>query len=97
MSGQRDERALRVLMLSRSYPSDVFPNPGLWVERPTALLNEREGSRCGSSRRSRTVPPLPPLGPLHQYTRFRGIAKREVRNGVEIIRPRFAAGPGHTA
>jgi glycosyltransferase involved in cell wall biosynthesis len=88
---------LRILMLSRSYPSDVFPNAGLWVERPTVLLDERDGYEVRVVSPQPYCPPLPPLGPLHQYARFRRIAKREVRNGVEIIRPRFAAGPGHTA
>ena len=94
---ERTPGPLRVLMLSRSYPSDVFPNSGLWVERPTVLLNEREGYGVRVVSPQPYCPPLPPLGPLNQYARFRGIAKREVRNGVEIIRPRFAAGPGHTA
>ena len=91
------KRPLRILMLSRSYPSDVFPNLGLWVERPTVLLNERKGYEVRVVSPQPYCPPLPPLGPLHQYARFRRIATREVRNGVEIIRPRFAAGPGHTA
>ena len=94
---ERTPGPMRVLMLSRSYPSDVFPNSGLWVERPTVLLNEREGYEVRVVSPQPYCPPLPPLGPLHQYARFRGIATREVRNGVEIIRPRFAAGPGHTA
>jgi glycosyltransferase involved in cell wall biosynthesis len=83
-------------MLSRSYPSDVFPNAGLWVERPTALLNERAGYEVRVVSPQPYCPPLPPFGPLQQYARFRHVAKSEVRNGVEIIRPRFASGPGQT-
>jgi teichuronic acid biosynthesis glycosyltransferase TuaC len=39
-------------------------------------------------------PPLPSIGRLDQYARFRGIARHETREGVEILRPRFLVGPG---
>jgi glycosyltransferase involved in cell wall biosynthesis len=83
---------LRVLVVSRSYPSDLLPMLGLWVERPTQLLAERCDVRVISS--TPWCPPLPPIGPLRQYTRFRRIPRREVRSGIEILRPRFLAGPG---
>ncbi len=93
---ERTTRPLRVLMLSRSYPSDVFPNSGLWVERPTVLLNERDGFEVRVVSPQPYCPPLPGVGSLGHYARFRRIAGNEVRNGVEILRPRFASGPGST-
>ena len=84
----------RVLVLSRSYPSDMLPSFGLWVERPTAMLAERCSVRVLAP--VPYCPPLPELGPLAQYARFRKIPRREVRKGVEVLRPRFLAGPGHT-
>lgn len=84
--------SLRVLVLSRSYPSEVLSTLGLWVERPTVLLSERCGVRVVSP--VPWCPPLPRLRRLRQYTRFRGILPREVRHGVDIARPRFFAGPG---
>jgi teichuronic acid biosynthesis glycosyltransferase TuaC len=83
-------------MLSRSYPSDVFPNAGLWVERPTALLNEREGFEVCVVSPQPYCPPFPNAGALRQYARFRSIPRREVRNGVEVLRPRFPTGPGRS-
>ncbi|HUF76254.1 MAG TPA: glycosyltransferase [Longimicrobiales bacterium] len=91
-SGSSDP--LRVLVLSRSYPSDVLPALGLWVERPTQLLSERCDIRVVSP--SPWCPPVPSVGPLRQYARFRKVPRREVRSGVEIERPRFLAGPGRS-
>ena len=87
---------LRVLVLSRSYPSDLFPNLGLWVERPTALLNERDGVEVRVVSPQPYCPPLPELGPLRQYARFRRIPRREEWNGIDVLRPRFATGPARS-
>ncbi len=83
---------LRVLVVSRPYPSDLLPTLGLWVETPTILL----ARSCEVVVVSAVpwCPPLPDAGPLRQYVRFRGIARREVRSGVEVLRPRFLAGTG---
>ena len=88
-----DDR-LRVLVVSRSYPSDVLPTLGLWVERPTRLLAERCDVRVVAP--VPWSPPFPDLGPFRQYVRFRRIPGREVRAGVEVERPRFLAGPGRS-
>src|SRR5581483_9881172 len=39
-------------------------------------------------------PPLPQVGPLVQYARFRRVLRHEVRGGVVVERPRFLVGPG---
>jgi teichuronic acid biosynthesis glycosyltransferase TuaC len=84
-------RPLRVLVLSRSYPSDVFPTMGLWVERPTTLLVGRCDVRLVSP-----VPYCPPLPVARRFTQFRSIPRTEVRAGVRIERPRFLVGPGNS-
>ena len=81
----------RILVLARSYPSDLFPTFGLWTERPA-----RELSRSCELRVISPVPYCPPLprrGPLIQYTRFRDIVREEVRHGIKVYRPRFFVGP----
>lgn len=83
-----------MLVLARSYPSDVFPTLGLWVEQPTVRLAEDCDVRVVSP--VPWCPPLPELGPLRQYTRFRRLPAEEIRRGVQILRPRFAVGPGTT-
>ena len=88
------ERPLRVLVVSRSYPSDLLPMLGLWVEHPTRLLAERCDVRVLSV--VPWCPPLPSVGPLRQYVRFRSIPRRETRFGVEIERPRFFSGFGRS-
>jgi glycosyltransferase involved in cell wall biosynthesis len=85
----------RVLVLARSYPTDVLPSLGLWTERPTVLL---QGNGCDMQVVSPVpyCPPLPSAGPLRQYTRFRSVRRRETRNGVDVLHPRFLVGPGTT-
>jgi len=84
--------SLRVLVLSRSYPNDVFPTLGLWVEQPTVRLGRRHDVRVVSP--VPWCPPLPQVGPLVQYARFRRVLRHEVRGGVVVERPRFLVGPG---
>ena len=83
---------LRVLVLARSYPSEVFPTLGLWTEQPTIRLAERCDVRVISP--VPWCPPLPAAGALAQYARFRRIPLHDVRDGVEIEHPRFFVGPG---
>lgn len=87
-------KRLRVLVVSRSYPSDELPSLGLWVERPTVLLSRRHEVEVVAA--VPWCPPAPAVGPLRQYTRFRRIPRHERRDGVPVHRPRFVAGPGRT-
>jgi glycosyltransferase involved in cell wall biosynthesis len=85
----------RVLVLARSYPNHMLPSLGLWTERPTVLLQER-GCDIRVVSPVPYCPPVPAIGPLRQYARFRRIRNRETRNGVEVLHPRFLVGPGTT-
>jgi glycosyltransferase involved in cell wall biosynthesis len=82
----------RVLTLARSYPNGVFPELGLWTERPTRRIAEHCDVHVISP--VPYCPPLPARGPMREYTRFRSIARRDSRDGVEVYRPRFVVGPG---
>ena len=62
------------------YLSDVFPN-ACRVERLTALLNERMGYEVWVVSPQPYCPPLPPLGPLQHYARFRQTAKARCKTG----------------
>lgn len=81
-----------VLVVSRSYPNDLFPTLGLWVEQPTVRLARRCDMRVVSP--VPWCPPLPEWNGLAAYTRFRRVARRELRNAIEVDRPRFLVGPG---
>ena len=85
-------KRLRVLVLARAYPNDVFPTLGLWTEQPTVRLAQRCDMRVVSP--VPWCPPLPPLARLEQYARFRRVPVRDRRHGVEIAHPRFFVGPG---
>jgi glycosyltransferase involved in cell wall biosynthesis len=84
----------RILTLSRSYPSDAFPNLGLWVEQPTVRIAESCDVRVVAP--VPYCPPVPNVGSLRRYARFRSVPGRERRYGIEVDRPRFLAGPGHS-
>lgn len=81
---------LRVLFLSRNYPSAVTPQLGLWVE---GLVRHVAG-RC-EARVIAPVPYCPPLLPA-EYSRFRAVRHEEDWNGVPVRRPRFLTGPGYS-
>jgi teichuronic acid biosynthesis glycosyltransferase TuaC len=83
---------LRVLVLARSYPNDVFPTLGLWTEQPTVRLAQRCEMRVVSP--IPWCPPLPEIGRLEQYARFRRVPATDRRYGVDIAHPRFVVGPG---
>lgn len=85
---------LRVLVVSRSYPSGLFPTQGLWVQRPTTLLAGDCEVRVVSP--VPWCPPLPNYGPLEQYARFRRVPRCETVYGVPVVRPRFPVGPGNS-
>jgi glycosyltransferase involved in cell wall biosynthesis len=95
MSSDGDGRAgrrLRVLVLARSFPNPVFPTLGLWTERPMAALAERCDVRVVSP--VPYCPPLPDIGRLRQYSRFRGVPRVHERAGMAVYHPRFLVGPG---
>lgn len=83
---------LRVLVLARSYPNRVLGTLGLWVERP--LLELAPSCEIKVVSPVPYCPPLPSLGGLRQYTRFRDVPRAEVRAGIEVHHPRLVVGPG---
>lgn len=85
-------KRLRVLALARSFPNGVLPTLGLWTERPARHI----ARLCDLEVVSPVpyCPPLPAVGPLRQYARFRSTEREEERHGMTIHRPRFLVGPG---
>ena len=83
---------LRVLTLSTLYPDSGRPSFGVFVERQTLALAEREGVEV------EVVVPvgLPPsLLALHPHYRTRaGLPAKESRQGLAVHRPRFRVWPG---
>lgn len=83
--------ALRVLVLSRSFPNSVLPNLGLWVER----LVRRTTHAC-EAHVIAPVPYCPPLPGFSEYTRFRRIEAMRAGDGITVHHPRFLIGPGRS-
>lgn len=82
---------LRVLFLSVSYPNNVLPLLGLWVQ---GLVRH-----CAPFCESKVISPVPYCPPLlglaKEYSRFRRIERRRWEGGVEVFHPRFLVPPGH--
>jgi teichuronic acid biosynthesis glycosyltransferase TuaC len=94
VTDRREHGPLRVLVLARSFPNDLLPNMGLWTARPMGALAARCDVRVISP--VPYCPPLPDLGPLRQYTRFRRIPRTATWGGMPVVHPRFPVGLGNS-
>lgn len=81
---------MKVLVLARNYPNSVTPLLGIWTEEMV-----RHVARHCEVRVISPVPYFPPLPGPSAYTRFRRVARRETRHGVEVRHPRLVVGPGY--
>jgi teichuronic acid biosynthesis glycosyltransferase TuaC len=82
---------LRVLTLSTLYPDPGRPQFGVFVERQTLALAARPGVEVEVVA-AVGLPPWPLT--LHpHYRERRGLAARELRNGLAVHRPRFRTWP----
>ncbi|HKF45149.1 MAG TPA: glycosyltransferase [Thermoanaerobaculia bacterium] len=81
----------RVLILSRNYPSSVFPRLGLWVQ----WLARHLAKDCDVTVIS-PAPWWPPLPGPTDYARFRRIEESGRDGDVAVFHPRLLAGPGYT-
>ncbi len=83
---------LRVLTLATLYPNDAQPGLGRFVEAQTARLAAHPGVDL------RVVSPIAlPPAPFDRHPRYaalRALPERDVRNGVEVWRPRASLIPG---
>lgn len=83
---------LRVLSLSTLYPNDLTPNFGVFVERQMAAVAAR-GDVDLVMVNPIGLPPFP-LSLHSRYRPLRDMARIELRNGVDVSRPRFMLLPG---
>jgi glycosyltransferase involved in cell wall biosynthesis len=82
--------SLKVLVLSRSYPNNVMPVLGMWVER----LVQHVAQHC-VPRVVAPVPYCPPAPPFVGFTKYRRIVHCRQTEGVNVWHPRYLAGPGY--
>ncbi len=87
-SGMASERP-KVLVMSHSYPNNMLPLHGLWVERLVQHL--KAGCDIKVIAPVQYCPPVPLLP--EYYRRFRRIEARSWSEGVEVLHPRFLVGP----
>lgn len=79
-----------VLVLSKSYPNDVFGVLGLWVENLV-----RYSAKFCEPKVISPVPYCPPIpGMAEYYARLRSIPRRCLTNGIDTFHPRMLVGPG---
>jgi glycosyltransferase involved in cell wall biosynthesis len=90
MNGQKkNEKRLRVLVISFMYPNTVDPSAGVFIEEQVKYLSRRCEVRVLSP-----TPWFPPVKFLRRWYRYRLRPVREVREGTYILRPRFLSIPG---
>lgn len=82
---------MRVLTFSSLFPSSVRPNHGIFVEtRLRELLSSGEIE-------SRVVAPVPWFFSTHErfgeYARIAKTPRRETRNGIDVLHPRYLLAP----
>jgi teichuronic acid biosynthesis glycosyltransferase TuaC len=83
---------LRVLVLSTLFPDASRPNFGVFVERQTLGLADREGVTLQVVA-PRGIPPWP-LATLSQYRALANLPDEERWKGLRVHRPRFLNIPG---
>jgi len=90
-SPRKDESALRVLVFSSLYPSPARPRHGIFVE--TRLRKIRAAGNVAV----RVVAPVPWFPIRHpafgRYAEFAATPRREERDGIEVLHPRYAMLP----
>ena len=81
-----------VLVLSKSYPNDVFDVLGLWVENLV-----RYSAKFCEPKVISPIPYCPPIpGMPEYYARLRSIPHRCLTNGIDVFHPRMLVGPGNS-
>jgi glycosyltransferase involved in cell wall biosynthesis len=85
-------KRLPVLVLSRNYPNNVTELLGLWVQ---GLV--RQSARFCEIKVVSPVPYCPPLPYMPEtYSRFRRVLRRRCDDAIEVLHPRFLAGPRYS-
>jgi glycosyltransferase involved in cell wall biosynthesis len=84
------DRRLRVLVLSRHYPTSADPLVGLWVERMAVAA-----SWAADVQVVVPVPWVPPFMPLRRLSRFRSLPDDERRGNLVVHHPRVLGSVGH--
>lgn len=90
LSARDPNRRLKVLVISRNYPSAVMPLLGLWIEQWTRFISKHCDCRVVAP-----VPYCPPVPAVWDISRFRRVPSHEVIHGIEVSHPRFLTGPGY--
>jgi glycosyltransferase involved in cell wall biosynthesis len=77
----------RLLLFSTLYPSSVKPGHGIFVE---TRLRELVKTRAVDARVVAPVPWFPSASPrFGEYGRLAAVPRREIRNGIEVLHPRY--------
>ncbi len=90
----RQASSPNVLVLARNYPNNVMPQLGLWTQRLV-----ESGTWTATMKVVAPVPfapPLPHVGRLAYYRRYRDVHRHHWDGVAEIFHPRLLLGPGYT-
>ncbi|MCK5160614.1 MAG: glycosyltransferase family 4 protein [Candidatus Aureabacteria bacterium] len=79
---------MKVLVLSHLFPHSLDPSKNVFIEEQVKFLSKKVETKVISP-----IPYFPPLKIFKSWYRLRGVEKFEIRNGIEIFRPRYLIFP----
>jgi glycosyltransferase involved in cell wall biosynthesis len=89
MLGEAVPHKMKVLVFTSLYPNNVWPNHGVFIKERMVHFARLNGAHL------RVLAPVPYYPPLSIGSRqgFARVARREVRDGLEVYHPRFVMTP----
>ena len=80
---------MKVLVFTSLYPNNVWPNHGVFIKERMSQFAKLDGCEV------KVVAPVPyfPAIKLNWRWRFSQVARRELRNGIEVYHPRYFLTP----
>src|SRR6516164_1671699 len=89
--GQRQDSIawMKILVFTSLYPNQVWPNHGIFIKERMARFAKRDGCEI------KVVAPVPyfPAININWRWKFSQVARREMRDGIEVYHPRYFLTP----
>ena len=78
-------RHMKVLVFTSLYPNNVWPNHGVFIKERMTQFAKLDGCEV------KVVAPVPyfPAIKINWRWKFSQVARREIRDGIEVYHPRY--------
>ena len=80
---------MKILVFTNLYPNNIWPNHGVFIKERTTQLTQYEGCEI------KVIAPVPyfPAINFNWRWKFSRVARREMRDGIEVYHPRYLLTP----